>query len=1131
MKRKRMGENNTPYLLKFTRLVRVMKLTLLSVLTGMSCAWTIHADSQTAYVSIEVQNVQIREIISRIEQQTPYLFVYNDEKVDVRRMVSLRASRLPVAEVLTRMFEYSDVVYAMEGNNILLMKRSEAKDSPQQTSRRVTGRVTDAAGEAVIGANVMEKGTANGTVTDVDGRFSLEVSGDAVLQISYIGYSPKEIAVGRQPGNLSILLDEDAQKLDEVVVVGYGVQKKSVVTGSISSVRAEDMMNSAYTRPEQALQGKTSGVQIISSSGSPGSGMKIRIRGYGSNGNSEPLYIVDGLRTDDISGLEPGNIAGMEVLKDGASAAIYGAEGGNGVVLITTKNGSAGRTQVSYDFQYTVQSLGRTPEVMNARQYITYMDESGAIPGIVPDGVDTDWIGETFESSPMQKHNVSFAGGNEKTAYLMSLSYLNQEGIVKGDDDNYKRYAGMFNGSQQLNKWLKVGSSVQISRALRTSMNENDESRGVISNAILLDPLTPAEYRDGLPPRVQSLVDAGRSLMKSENGYYYGISNYVNGETINPLVQKRQNQTTNTVTSLMGTAYADITPAAGLTFTSKLGVNYFARNDHNYKPEYYYSGEMLNAFASVGESDAMMTYWQWENYGSFAQSFGKHNLTWMLGTAVSRREYKTVTASGYPLINDRESYADLDYISTQANSKVGGTQLTDTKLSWFARINYDYRNKYLFQATVRRDAAGLSILPKNNRWGTFPALSAGWVVSNEDFFPQASPVTSVKIRGSWGQNGSLSNLGRYSYASNIVSSGSASNLLNWTTINASHLYPLADGTYATASFPSVLGNNSLTWETSEQFDLGADFRFLNDRLGFTVDYYYKTTKDLITVNTPPLEAGNNASPINGGNVLNKGFDFELNWRDAAGGLRYSVAANLSTLKNEVTYLDPTISRLNGAGVSINGWPVATAFEKGLPVWYFRGYRTDGIDPATGNIRLIDTNGDGTVNSNDFGYIGSAIPDIIYGATLNLEYRGFDFTLFLQGQAGNEILMGILRTDRPATNKLSLFYTDRWTPEHTNATRPSATVDAKYWSSDQMIFDGSFTKIKQIQLGYSLPKSLTGLLRLGHTRFYASLDDFFTFTSYPGMDPEASSSSNNSLGIDRGFFPISKKILFGLSLNF
>lgn len=473
----------------------------------------------------------------------------------------------------------------------------------------------------------------------------------------------------------------------------------------------------------------------------------------------------------------------------------------------------------------------------------------------------------------------------------------------------------------------------------------------------------------------------------------------------------------------------------------------------------------------------------------------------------------------------------MDYISSQTNSSVGGTVVTDTKLSYFGRVSYDYKNKYLLQATIRRDAAGLSILPKGNRWGTFPAVSAGWVISNEDFFPENTPISYAKLRGSWGQNGSLSNLGDYSYASTVASSGYATNYLTWSSINAPILYPLADGTYATVSLPSVLGNNSLTWETSEQWDIGLDLRFFKDRLGLTLDYFHKTTKDLITTNTPPIEAGNAASPINGGNVLNRGFEIELSWRDNIGDFSYGISANLSTLHNEVTYLDPSISRLTGASVNNSQWPSATAFEKGYPVWYFRGYKTNGIDPETGDINIIDTNGDGVINTTDFTYVGSAIPDITYGATVNLAYKGFDFTMFLQGQAGNDILMGILRTDRPTANKLAIFYEDRWTPTNKNASRPAANVSSMYWSSDQMIFNGSYMKIKQLQLGYTLPKSVTNKLHIGNTRVYVSLDDFFTFTSYPGMDPEASSENNNSIGIDRGYFPISKKVMFGLSLNF
>ena len=625
-------------LILIEKIPNAMKLSFLFMLISFM-SFTAKATAQK--VSVTFNNVKVEKVLSVITKQTGLSVAYSKQVVNLDHRVSIHVEDAEVNHVLDLLFAETNMGYEVKNGKIYLFDKKNEHAIQQQEKRKITGVVKDKQGEAIIGANVVVKGTTIGNMTDMDGKFSLEVPDNATLLISYIGYSPKEIVVKGQ-SSFQIKLAEDTKALDEVVVVGYGIQKKSVVTGAISSVKAEDMMNSANTRPEQALQGKTSGVQVLSSSGAPGSSMKIRIRGYSSNGNSDPLYIVDGLRTDDISGLEPSNIASMEVLKDGASAAIYGAEGGNGVVLITTKNGSAGKTQVTYDFQYTIQSLGKTPKVMNAEQYISYMDESGAIPGIQWDGTDTDWVKETFEAAPMQKHNLSISGGNEKSTYLMSLSFLNQDGIVKGDDDNYKRYSGMFNGSQKVNKWLKVGSSVQINRSVQHSINENDESRGVISNAILLDPLTPVEYVGEVPTRVQELIDAGKPVMQSENGNYYGISKYVNGETINPFVQKGQSQTATTITSLMGNAYMDITPLEGLTFTSKLGINYFSKNVHNYKPEYYYSGEMMNAFASVSESDATMTYWQWENYASYVKSFNKHNFTLMAGTAVSRRDYKMV---------------------------------------------------------------------------------------------------------------------------------------------------------------------------------------------------------------------------------------------------------------------------------------------------------------------------------------------------------------------------------------------------------------------------------------------------------------------------------------------------------
>ena len=1001
-----------------------------------------------------------------------------------------------------------------------------------QAQQTVKGTVTDQTGLEVIGASVLEKGTTNGVITDIDGNFQLTVQSGATLVISYVGYITQEV---KAAPDMKITLREDSQALDEVIVVGYGVKRKSVVTGAISSVKAEDMITSSNTRPEQALQGKTSGVQVLSSSGAPGGGMKIRVRGYASNGESDPLYIVDGLRTTDISTLEPSNIESMEVLKDGASAAIYGAEGGNGVILITTKTGKAGKTQIDYNFQYTIQSLGKTPDLMNASQYVAYNTASGQISDFSAwDGTtDTDWLKETFESAPMQKHSISISGGNDKITYLGSISYLDQKGIVLGDQDHYKRYSGMFNGSVQATKWLKMTSSIQLNRSIRDSFQENDESRGVISNALMMDPLTPIIYTDSenLPSHVQTLLDAGYNLMTDDDGNYYGISNFVTGECINPIVQRTLQQVRSTASYMMGNIGLDITPFKGFTFTSKLGLRYASVNEHTYEPEFYYSSEMYNSNAQVSEDDTTYTYWQWENYINYTRTFKeKHNFTIMVGTAASHLEKKTVGASGYPLLVDQESYAYLDYVSSQSGSQVSGTSYTDRKLSYFARLNYEYDDKYLFEATIRRDAAGLSILPKDKRWGTFPAVSVGWVVSRENWFPENLKIDNLKIRASWGQNGSLSNLGEYSYTANIASSGSGLSYLTWSYVNASYQYQLADGTYAIAAAPSSLGNYNLTWETSEQWDLGLDLRMFNDRLTFGFDYYQKKTKDLITENTPAIEAGNDASPINGGNVMNKGVDIELGWRDHIGKFTYSINGNISFLSNEVTYLDESIDRLSGA--SLMQWTGATAFEKGYPIWYFRGYKTDGLT-SDGDINIVDLDGDGSISTGDYTMIGDPIPDFTYGLTLNAGYKGFDFTLFLTGAVGNDVLYGCRRPDRPTTNKLEEFYTDSWSTSNTSAKYPTPYYQANssnFWNSDKMIYDGSYMKIKQIQLGYSLPKTLLSKATISSLRVYVSLENFFTFTSYPGMDPESSGSSNSYTGIDSGFFPTAKSVMFGLSLS-
>ena len=1003
--------------------------------------------------------------------------------------------------------------------------RLNEKTNFNQQQQTITGQITSESGDPLPGVTVVVKGTTQGTITDFDGNYSISnAPSDGILSFSFIGMISQEISAQNRTA-INVVMEEETIGLDEVVAVGYGVQKKSVTTGAISSVKSEDILGTSITRAEQALQAKTAGVQVISGSGSPGAGMKVRIRGYSSNGNSDPLYVVDGLRTTNISNIDPNNIATMEVLKDAASSAIYGAEGGNGVVIITTKTGSSGKSQINYEMQYMVQELGHTPNVMNSMQYSDYMEEAGLIIG-APTNIDTDWVKETFEPSPMIKHYISMTGGNEKGSYLLSLSYLDQEGIVKGSQDNFKRYTAMFNASYEITDWLKVGNSITANHTKRNTVAENSEYQGLIASTIMLDPLTPVKYENGeAPSHVQELIDAGKNLITSPDGNYWGISRYLNGDNINPFVNRDRAKTINYNNGLTGSFYAELSPIKDFVFTSRVGVNANYFNNKSYEREYYYNADMYNDYSSVSDAISFSTFWQWENFVTYTKTINKHNFTFLAGTSITESNRKSLSASGYPLSKDDELYADLDYITSNTNDQVGGNTIIDRKMSYFGRLSYDYDNKYLFQAIVRRDAAGLSILPQKTRWGMFPSFSAGWIMSNEDFFPETF-INYAKIRTSWGENGSVSNLGGYQYNSSISSS---------------YLYPATDGSYYTASQPVQLSNYELKWETSVQTDIGIDLRAFNDKLTITADYFHKKTTDLITDNTPPLEAGNSASPVNGGDVLNKGVEVELGFKGNISDLSYSINANVATLKNEVTYLNPTLTRIEGA--TVNG-EVMTAFEEGLPIWYFYGYKTNGIDPLTGEAIFVDTNTDGEINDNDKTHIGSSIPELTYGLSFNLEYKGFDFSIVGQGSYGNDILMGMVRVDRPTANRFSLFYNDRWTPENATASRPKAGVDANYWNSDGLIFDASFFRIKQIQLGYALPSGILKSLNLKKFRVYVSMEDYFTFTKYPGMDPEATSagsftygsgdqdiSTNNSQGIDRGFFPTSKKLMFGTSITF
>ena len=1008
----------------------------------------------------------------------------------------------------------------MKKSSILLMLMALFM-SVTSFAQGIKGTVIDENGEPVIGATVAEKSNAkNATITDFDGNFTVNVKAGQVITVTYIGYQTFE---GAAKNGMTINLKPDNKVLDEVVVVGYGVQKKSSVTGAISQVKPEDMENRTITNAQQALQGKTSGVQIIQSSAAPGSSPTVRVRGYSSNVSSNPLYVVDGVRLSDISGIDPNTIASMEILKDAASAAIYGAEAGNGVVLISTKKGKAGQGKISYDFQWTDESLARVPKMLNSEQYIQYMDEGNIFTKDYLlknwDGVtNTSWTDVAFNHGHMQKHSLSFTGGNDRGNYYLSLAYLNNNGIVKGDADVYKRLTATINSEYKIKDWLKVGTTNQIEKYDVRSVSSNNEYGSLLTSILMLDPLTPDTYTaDNLPYQMQNAMAQGKQFLQDENGNYYAVSKFYAGEQYHPMIMRDNNTSKTTGFNINGSIYGDFTPIKGLTVTSRFGYRLGGTRNSGASLPFYGNAVQSRDYVDFSSSSSTSIYYQWENFANYMKTFGGHTVTGMVGMSFQKSSSDNVsgslTSNGEDALKKNDPlFYYLNYANASAVKGVSGETTESTKYSYFGRLSYDYLGRYLLQASLRADAADLSKLSKKTRWGYFPAVSVGWTLSEEKFFaPLKGWFDSLKFRASWGQNGSLSALSGYSYSTDMALGG---------------LYPFSTGiNYTQAAAPSTMGNEDLKWETSEQLNFGFDGILMGGRMTFGIDYFIKKTKDLLVWNTTPsLVIGGSTSPINAGNVENKGFEFELGWRDHIGDFNYGIRGNLSTLTNKVTYIDPSITRLSGS--TFHTYTV-TYFEQGYPVYYFRGYKFAGVDKETGNPTFEDLDGDGKVSDGDLTYIGDAIPDFTYGITLTAAYKGIDLTVFGTGSVGNKIYNCINRPDYAASNRLKeVFYDNRWTVDNPNGTVPKAGASDmdKYATSSAMVYDGSYFKIKQIQLGYTLPKKLINKVALSHARVYASLDDFFTFSKYPGFDPEASANATSGMGIDKGSYPTSKKVV-------
>ncbi|WP_207435402.1 SusC/RagA family TonB-linked outer membrane protein [Sabulibacter ruber] len=1005
----------------------------------------------------------------------------------------------------------------------------------------ITGRVTSArGGEPLPGVSVVVKGTTAGASTDVDGRYQIQSPANGTtLVFSYIGYLSKEEPINGRT-TINVALQDDQQALEEVVVVGYGTQLRREVSTAISSVTAEEITQTPVTRIEQALQGRVAGVQVTNVSGQPGDAPTVRIRGIGSTGNANPIYIVDGFPVGGIDYLNPGDIESIDVLKDAASAAIYGARGGNGVVIITTKQGRRdGTMQVSYDGYVGVQNPWRRLELLNAREYATIMNEGAANAGMAPPFADpsiygegTDWQEAIFEkNAPIQNHQITVTGGTEKSAYSAALSYFDQDGIVGGDKSNFQRYTARVNADNQVKTWLKFGTNLSYTHIKRRSFDPNQEFGGILSNALNMDPLTPVYETD--PEKLAQTTYTLNPVVRDGNGNVFAISPYVSQEVVNPLARLQVMNGLTNVDKFVGNLYAEVKLLEGLTFRSTLGIDLAYVVSTNYNPVYYLNAAQQNATALVSRGTDRYYTWQAENYFNYNKTFGEHSLGLTAGTSALKSRSEGLFGSNTGLVTTDPNMAYLNLAVGAGTARATGGFGERTILSFFGRANYAYKGKYLLTATLRRD--GSSRFGRNNQFATFPSFSAGWVLSDEPFFPQGNLISLAKIRASWGQNGNEEIGGNYPWAAQIgVGRG-------YTFYNGGSSIG-----YLSGAAPLDAPNPELKWETSEQTDLGIDLAFFNNALSITADYYIKTTKGLLV--RPPILAhtGYNAPFVNGGEVKNSGFEFAVTYQGDISNFGYNVGLNGSFNKNEVTAINNAEGILTGANFITYG--LASQSKVGLPIGYFYGYKTAGIfqnqreveaqtlqpNAVPGDVRFVDVNGDGALNGADRTMIGNPTPKTVLGLNLGFDFKGFDMSAFFNSAFGHQIFNGTRRYDIVRANQQSRFL-NRWTGEGSTNEFPRFTwndTNGNYTRvSDLFIEDGDYVRLKTLQLGYSLPAGVLSKIRMQKLRVYVSADNLITLTDYSGFDPEIGARGSLDIGFDRGVYPQSKTFRLGVNATF
>ncbi|MFP9098729.1 SusC/RagA family TonB-linked outer membrane protein [Flavobacterium sp. RHBU_24] len=1011
----------------------------------------------------------------------------------------------------------------------------------------VSGQVTDETGLPVPGASVLVKGTQNSTSTDIDGKYQIMAGPNATLVISFVGYATIEEAINSRT-TINVSLAPSVQTLEEVVVVGYGTQKKSVVTGAISSVKAAQLENLPLTRVEQSLQGRVSGVTIFANAGQPGSSSTVRVRGLTSFGNSNPLFIIDGVQTDNVSVLNQSDIESIEVLKDAASAAIYGTRAANGVILINTKKGKKGKMMVNYNGFAGSSQASRKLDLLDATQYATLRNEqyangytSGEFRLPFPNtalGKGTDWQSQIFNKNAQRsQHELSLSGGNDTSNFFLSFGLLDQEGIVTSDISQYNRKTIRLNSDHKITKWLTVGEKVTFSREKNIGLgNTNGEFGGPLASAINLDPTTPAIVTDPTTQPNASVYQNNAYAVRDANGNYYGISNEVQQEITNPLAYTQTRLGNyDWADNFLGSVYAEITPLEGLKLKSQVTGKQAYYGNESFTPISYLNANNNTQKNSLFRSANQTFLWNIENTISYNKLVAGHNFTLLVGQAAyvdNIGKGQGTTYQNQPVNTHGEASFNWPTIAADITS-YAYTNVKNTLSSYFARFTYDYKERYLLTGIVRRD--GSSKFGANYKYGTFPSFSAGWNISKEAFWKENNVVNQLKLRGGYGVTGN-DNIQQFGYLA-LIGGG-----YNYTIGT--------DGNVVIGNTLTRASNPNLRWEETTMTNIGIDATVLTD-LTLSLEYYRKATDGILGDVPIPAYVGTSGSPR--GNVAamkNTGFEIEAAYRKNFGDLHFTANGNFSTLKNTITDVGPGRDHLDGPTVQSYNYPI-TRSEVGSTYNGFYGFVNQGIfqnqaeidgyksadgtaiqpDAKPGDFKWADLDGDGTITEKDRKYLGQPMPDFTYGLTLNFEYKGVDLTLFGQGVGGNTIFQGLRRLDIPTANWQTSAL-NRWNGEGTSNTYPRLTTDDRNGNftkpSNFYLQDGDYFRLKVVQLGYSLPNDLLKKVNIAKIRIYATAENLLTFTKYTGYDPEI---GGDVMGIDRGYYPQARSFMLGCNLQF